>query len=269
MKKRNYFLVWFILMGIVCCTTVCLQAAVKDQLLEKCRHLEEYSYFKKYNQNHYFNNFTISETWRGGKPFYQLSSEEGIDILINKKQTKATVTYLGKEVSFTINGFLNTNANVYLMDLTNDGLQELIYEEFMSGEDGSMGTCIIIDLIRMERIDTEDFLNTLLDNISVEVVETDTEKTLCKITDSNHHIYFGYLDGASVNGEQKREIEYDYYAMELDLIHEKVRAYICFTLSGCNGETFLGDVSSFFDYDAQNQSFVLQDDYKVTLWDPM
>lgn len=256
-------------MGIVCCTSVCLQAAVKDQLLEKCRHLDEYFYFKKYNQNHYFNNFTISETWQGGKPFYQLSSEEGIDILINKKQTKATVTYLGKEVSFAINGFLNTNANVYLMDLTNDGLQELIYEESLSGEEGNMGTCIILDLRRMELIDTNDFLNTLLDNISVEVVETDTEKTLCKITDSNHHIYFGYVDGEPVSEEQEPNIECDCYAIELDLINEKLRAYICFTLSGYSEETFLGDISSFFDYNEQNRSFILQDDYKVTLWEPM
>lgn len=258
---------WVGAMSTVCAVTVQIQGNMKSYVEKHCTHLKEYCYFHEYNRNQFFNGFTISESWRNGVPFYRLyAKDEGIEVQIDKNQTEAKVEYLGKSLCFSIGGFIRTNANLYLADLTGDGFFELVYEEPVSGISGSSGSCVVVELQKMKILEIKGTIDQLQQNILVEQV---ADKPVCKVTDSNHHIYFGepgtdvlYPAGLSRGDKDRLVVEYD-------RIKNQLRAYTCFSIPGCEEAWYLGDISASYEYNATTQNFELAKDYVVTLWNPV
>lgn len=270
-KKRNIRIVlWVMVMFAMCSIAVLMQNKMDEYLRAKCTHLSEYPYFNKYNRNHYFNEFIISEAWRDGYPFYRLSMyDTGLEIEINRKQTEVKVRYEGDSVSFPVNGFISTNANLYLADLTGDGMDELIYEEPMSGADGNVGSCQIVDLNNMYLLDKAEPVSNLLDNVSVEIISQEGKQIFCKVTDLNHHIYFGNLNCGRLEQSTDCIEANGCHAIEYDVTERKLKAYTCFTLNGCETNSFLGEISTYYKYNQNTKEFELEDDYSVTLWKPV
>lgn len=269
MSRVSKFIFWTIMMAVTCCISVWMQSGLENKLLARCRHLDAYQYFHNYNQNHFFEPFVITEIWKSGKPYYKLvEPEEKIACIVNQEETQATVHYLGKSISFPIGGFLSTNANVYLVDLTNDGFHELLYEETMSGEEGNRISCVVVELKTMQVLKIKDCFDTLLGSVTVEKVREEGDRTLCKVTDNNHHIYFGSIEGTNI-GDAKESVKIsDCQTVEFDYASGKLRAYVCFTLSGYEKGDFLGDISAYYTYQSQTNEFELQKEYCVSIWNP-
>lgn len=270
-KKRSVQIaLWAMVMFTMCGITILVQDKMNQHLRIRCTHLAEYSYFKNYNRYHYFNEFLISETWRNGYPFYRLSMYEmGLEIMINQKQTEVQVLYAGDALLVPVNGFIRTNANLYLEDLTGDGMDELIYEEPMSGADGNAGSCQVVDLNNMELLDVAESESKLLENISVEILSQKGEQILCKVTDANHHIYFGKLSSERLEQSTDCIEANGCGAIEYDAAERKLKAYTCFTLNGCETSSFLGEISTYYKYNQNTKEFELEDNYGVTLWNPV
>lgn len=266
MKKMIKFVFWTTIMTLICCINVGMQLGIQNALLARCRHLEGYSYFRNYNRNHSFDSFLITEAWEDGEAYYKLiEPKEKITCMVNQEQTEARVDYLGKTVTFPIGGFLNTNANVYLTDLTNDGFHEFLYEETVNGGERN-ASCVVVELKEMKVLELKDYSDSLLDKVSIEKVREEDGQTLCKVTDDNHHIYFGSMEGRNA-GEKSTKIG-DCRTIEYDYASGKLRAYVCFTLSGYEKKAFLGDISAYYVYDPQSETFRLEDKYSVSLWNP-
>lgn len=268
--KKAKILYWILVTTCMCTISVQIQGKMSSYMQERCTHLKEYTYFKSYNQNHFFNQFKLSEVWSNGVPYYRLfAPEERIEVRVNKEQTMASVYYLGKSVSFKIGGFISTKANLYLSDLTGDNFPELIYEEPISGADSSVGNCVVIELRTMKQLIAQDKTNKLLKNIKVEQVRQDGDKITCKVIDSNHHIYFGQAKGNCLGNSTDVIDSGGNLTVEYDASVQKLKAYTCFTLPGCKDNSFLGDICAYYAYDVMTQKFELESDYIVTLWEPL
>lgn len=268
--KKAKILYWILVTTCMCTISVQIQGKMSSYMQERCTHLKEYTYFKSYNQNHFFNQFKLSEVWSKGVPYYRLfAPEERIEVRVNKEQTMASVYYLGKSVSFKIGGFISTKANLYLSDLTGDNFPELIYEEPISGADSSVGNCVVIELRTMKQLIAQDKTNKLLKNIKVEQVRQDGDKITCKVIDSNHHIYFGQVNGNCLGNSTDVIDSGGNLTVEYDASVQKLKAYACFTLPGCKDNSFLGDICAYYAYDVMTQKFELESDYIVTLWEPL
>ena len=267
-QKRN--ILWVLVMLSMCLVDVLFQGQMSRHIGVTRMHLKEFSYFKQYNDTEYFNDFRIAETWRDGLPFYQLTSaKDGVIVTIDKEQKHAWVMCDGKSVNFTITGFITTNASLYLADLTGDGEKELVYEEPMSGVTKDQGTCIVIRLKTMEIIEMQDFVDELLSKITVLPVSQAGENVVCKITDDNHHIYFGSIKGQLDAIQDHVVKESNYCAVEYRNAEQKLRVYTCFTLSNCEEGGFLGDISTDYCYNQQSNCFELDNTYEVAVWNPI
>lgn len=268
--KRFRILLWIGMIGVICSATVQIQGAMYSYMCDRCTHLREYRYFNSYNNNHFFNQFVLSEVWNGGEPYYRLySQEDDIEVRIDKSQTQACMYYLGKSVQFNIGGFINTKANLYLSDLTGDGSPEFIYEEPVGAAEGSFGNCVVIDLHEMKQLQIQKDSEVLLQNITVEQIEMDDRGSIYKVTDSNHHIYMGNVTGTNPNAFAMSQAGKSHLAVEYDVKADKLKAYTCFTLPGCKEKEYLGDICTYYVYDAMSHQFILDKDYTVSLWDPL
>ncbi len=268
--KRCNFLFWVIIMGAMCAFSVHIQGNVSSFMKIRCSHLKEYNYFKEYNQNHFFNQFVLSEVWSNGEPYYRLlAPAENIEVRINRKQTEASVSYLGKSMNFHIGGFLNTKANLYLSDLTDDDIPELIYQEPSSGVEGSIGNCEVIDIHKMNPIKIQKNTKSLLKKIQIEEVGIQKDNIICKVVDQEHHIYFGQVNANSqdkvvpfLSQENRTTIEYDMTA-------KRLKTYACFVVPGYKERHVLGDICGYFKYNVVTEQFELGDEYTITLWNPL
>ncbi|SET22870.1 hypothetical protein [[Clostridium] polysaccharolyticum] len=255
------------MIAVLCSVSVQIQGRISSYMDIRCSHLREYSYFQHYNQNHFFNQFELSEVWRDGAPYYELfAPDERIKVQVNREQTRAAVYYLGKSVTFPIYGFLSANANVYLADITEDGFCELIYNEPVSGIDGNNGNCVVVDLRRMELITYEEDVSCFVPRIKIEPVRQAGKKTICKATDANHHIYFGEVNGniqevtEAVWNNSKLTVEYD-------VSQKKLKGYACFSAKG--GKDIFGDISGCYTYNVDKKRLELGEMYSVTVWNPV
>lgn len=268
--KHFKILIWISMLAAVCCAAVQIQGTMYTYMQKRSVHLREYRYFKSFNQNHFFNQFILSEVWCDGEPYYRLyAPEEEIEVRIDRNQTKGCVLYLGKSLKFHMDGFINTKANLYLSDLTEDGFAELIYEEPASGADGSVGNCIIIDLQDMKQLQIEEKGEILLQNFKVEKMGNDKNGDIYKVTDSSHHIYMGYLElenpgslQVSQNGQIPLHVEYNRK-------ENKLKAYCCFSAQGCEEKGILGDVYSYYSFNRITHQFELEKDYTINMWNPL
>lgn len=264
---RIRYVLWLTALLAACGMSVQIQGSMKSYVEKRCTHLKESHHFREYNQEHFFNEFEISEMWSDGAPYYHLfAKEEGIEVQINKEQTMAKIQYLGKTLKFAIRGFIRTNANIYLADLTGDGFQELIYQEPVSGMSGLSGSCIVVDLQKMKVMQVKGNHSQLCNNVTIEQV---ADKHVCKVTDTNHHIYFGKPEQDILYIKGSDEREQDSLVVEYDRMQGKLNAYTCFAIPGDEEAGYLGDIRASYEYKTETGLFELSDDYVVTMWNPV
>ncbi len=120
----------------------------------------------------------------------------------------------------------------------------------------------------MKQLFAQDKKYKLLKNIEVEQVRQDGDKITCKVIDSNHHIYFGQVNGNCLGNAINVIDSGENLTVEYDVSVHKLKAYTCFTLPGCKDNSFLGDICAYYEYDVKTQRFELEHGYIVTLWKP-
>lgn len=238
------------------------------------KHLPFYDQFGWYNEIDYFEGFNLSEAWVDGEPYYQLWNEEkDVRILVDKTQENAVIYHNGRSMEYRI-GYLMSHTYIHLLDLTNDGKDELI---IYRGEGGSgtwegVSTVFNMETFQEYEIDEEKILKELGSRITVEpleMVKNDWDQYLkCRVRDDHGNSYIGYM--SVMYDFDLSEYAYlpesftDYYSIEL------VPERQCLVVSGRirispEERFYLGTVYSPLAFNSETGSFELTDEFTFEL----
>lgn len=243
---------------------------------EAIEHLEFYDQFDRYNEYAFFGEFILSEEWIDGEPYYQLLNEEkDVRILVDKTRENAVIYHNGKSMEYPIMLVLGTTpayTAIDVLDVTNDGKDELIIAHGAGGTGVWEGTCDVFDLetFREYAIDEEKILKELGSRITVEPVAIVKNNYLkCRVKDYQGNVYFGYA-WVSEDDNDISQYFYDpesftgHYSFEVDLERQ------CLVVSGGipispMHANYLGDLRSSLVFDSATGSFKLSDELVVEL----
>ena len=150
---------------------------------------------EQYDLSLYFPDFTFDEVEVEGVSYYQLTNKnknKNISILINDTETQMMVSNQDNEpITGDILWFFPTPtseiATITMMDVTNDGIDDLIYKA-MCGGTGAYGVyCRVYDLenqkcYQVSDLDGADFIEQILSNITIEGIAVENDYALCQVT---------------------------------------------------------------------------------------
>jgi hypothetical protein len=244
-----------------------------DNTEAKSEHLDFYDDFEMYNNSwDYFKGFVLSEEWIDGEPYYKLWNEEkDVKILVDKTQENAVIYHNGKSMDYKMDYMITgttAHAAIDVMDITNDGNDDLIIYHGAGGTGVWEGNCEVFDLDTLQEYEIDDVVYKLESRITVEPIKIIEDGYLkCKITDDNGNTYYGKVGGAYENILVYSYTPSDfssYYLIEVDYDQKclAITTGIIIDPMLCN---YLGNLHSYLKYNPKTERFELTDDLKVEI----
>ena len=244
-----------------------------DNTESKLEHLEFYDRFGMYNNPwSYFKGFVLSEEWIDDEPYYKLWNEEkDVKILVDKTQENAVICHNGKSMDYKMDYMITgttAHAAIDVMDITNDGNDDLIIYHGSGGTGVWAGNCEIFDLDTFREYEIDDVIYKLESRITVEPIKIVEDGYLkCKITDDNGNTYYSEVGGAYEDILVYSYTPSDsssYYSIEVDYDQEclAITTGILIDPMLCN---YLGMLHSYLKYNPKTERFELTDDLKVEI----
>lgn len=122
------------------------------------RHLPLYEMLEHYNEYDYFDGFTVSETEREGRLYYQFTRQDGDVCLLMDEVGEAELSIGGQTIAFTA-AFMPAGGSTGInwTDLTGDGVPEFVYTEHWSGTGFHPDHCMIFDGVTLRQLFWKDF----------------------------------------------------------------------------------------------------------------
>ena len=173
------------------------------------RHLPLYGMLEHYNEYDFFDGFTVSETEREGRLYYQFTRQDADVCLLMGEEGDAELSISGKTTAFTA-PFMPAGGStgIHWTDLTDDGAPEFIYTEHWSGTGFHPNHCIIFDGVTLRQLPWKDFSEDVkaafsqIAEVSVCGTEIDVDESGClaayavvMLPDAGIQQYFGCASG--------------------------------------------------------------------------
>ncbi len=244
-----------------------------DNTESESEHVDFYEFFEMYNSSwDYFKGFVLSEEWIDGEPYYKLWNEKkDVKILVDKTQENAVIYHNGKSMDYKMNYMITAttaHAAINVMDITNDGNDDLIIYHGAGGTGVWEGICEVFDLDTLQKYEIDDVIYKLESRIAVEPIEIIEDGYLkCKITDDNGNTYYGKVGGAyedlSVYSYKPRDFS-SYYSIEVNY-DQKCLAITTGILIDPMLFNYLGFLHSYLKYNPKTERFELTDDLTVEI----
>lgn len=237
--------------------------------------IDYYDQFDWYKQNseYFFPGFTLSKEWIDGKEYYQLLNEEKDVKVIVDKEGNAVVYHNGKSMECEMKALFAATADytmIYVLDLTNDGKDELVIANGGGGTGVWEGTSDVYDLETFRRYEVykDKILKELGTRITVEPLEIVKDNYLkCRVTDYKGNEYYGYI---LVSDDDVSKYSYipehftGHYTIDVDLDRQ------CLVVSGAIPispmyASYIGTLHSTLEFNPEAGSFELSDELIVEL----
>ena len=235
----------------------------------------------QYDLSLYFPDFTFDEVEVEGVSYYQLTNKnKNISILINGAETQMMVQYEDNEpIMGNILWLFPTStseiATITMMDVTNDGIDDLIYKA-TSGGTGALGVYYqVYDLenqkcYQVSDFQGADFIEQILSNITVEGIAVENNYALCQVT-----IPGAATQGAGVNLAQGVTMDTcDFTAGTstgyFDIWEEKGSLYtsVSFSIKSAAPGFYLGSIDTQLEFDKSEGCFKPVEEQHLNIFTP-